>query len=106
MAEQKKLRGPEAEEQRLAKRKAPPQVHLDLLVPRGDGDLLFGISLDVVEARLRHDETQNSLNSDAKNDIGHKGQSNDPYSTICRQFANKELQQAQPIHLQIRHAHE
>ena len=30
--------------------KAPPQVGLDLLVPRGDGDLLFGISLDVVEA--------------------------------------------------------
>ena len=53
MAEGKKLRGPEAEEQRLAKMKAPPQVRLDLLLPCGDavdGDLLFGISLDVVEA--------------------------------------------------------
>lgn len=33
--------------------KAPPQVRLDLLLPRGDagdGDLLFGISLDVAEA--------------------------------------------------------
>ena len=55
MAEQKKKRKKtyEAEEQRLAKMKAPPQLRLDLLLPSedaGDGDLLFGISLDVVEA--------------------------------------------------------
>ena len=74
--------------------KAPPQVRLDLLLPRGDA----GDGVSFLESpkklwkpcygRLRHDETKNSLNSDAKNDIGHKGQSNDPYSTICRQFAN------------------
>ena len=47
----------------LAKMKAPPQVCLDLLLPRedagdGDGDLLFGISLDVVEATPGQAEAQ------------------------------------------------
>ena len=54
----------------------------------GDEDLRFGVSLDGTEAKPRRaeaDGTLSSYNSDAKNDIGHKGQSNDPYSTIWRQ---------------------
>ena len=74
--------------------KAPPQVLLGLLLERGDaghGDLHFEVSLNGVEVKAGQAEARwdpEELQLRFENDIGHKGRSNDPYSTICGQFVN------------------
>ena len=74
--------------------KAPPQVLLGLLLERGDaghGDLRFEVSLNGVEVKAGQAEARwdpEELQLRFKNDIGHKGRSNNPYSTICGQFVN------------------
>ena len=74
--------------------KAPPQVLLGLLLKRGDaghGDLRFEVSLNGVEVKAGQAEARwdpEELQLRFENDIGHKGRSNDPYSTICGQFVN------------------
>ena len=74
--------------------KAPPQVLVGLLLERGDagdGDLRFEVSFNGVEAKAGQAEARwdpEELQLRFENDIGHKGRSNDPYSTICGQFVN------------------
>ena len=74
--------------------KAPPQVLPGLLLERGDagdGDLRFEVSLNGVEAKAGQAEARwdpEELQLRFENDIGHKGRSHDPYSTICGQFVN------------------